>query len=166
MPSSQQLADLDRRAVDAITLARRTRAASECQFAVYVKNVCRARTLVERVDVLRDHDDVELRLERRDGQVCGIGLRCPCLRAPLVVELEHERGILAPALGTGEVLPGVLAPQSGRIAKGWQATLGGKAGAREDDYLAAHAGTQWTVSHHVTQNAAINNSRPGARRQK
>ena len=105
---------------------------------MHVQHTRGAGAFVQVVHVLRDHDDVELLLERRDRQMRGIGLRGPGLRAPLVVEGEHQLGMFAPAFGAGELDPGVLPPQSRGIAKGRQAALGRKAGARQDHDLLRH----------------------------
>src|SRR4051812_15649274 len=68
------LAELDGRAVDAVSLATRSRTARETKFTMQVQNARRAGAFVQVVDVLRDHRHVEVLLELCDGAMRGVGI--------------------------------------------------------------------------------------------
>ena len=131
--------DLDRRAIDPVAPASRAGATCVRQFAVDMQHRGRSGALVQRINVLRDHDHLVLSLERGNGEMGRIRPGLPRPGTPFVVELENERGVCAPTFRASQVLPGMLTPQSGRITKCRQAALSGKPGAREDDYFLAHA---------------------------
>ena len=100
VPLFASLPERDRRAVDPVTFARGTRPAGIGEFAVHVQHASGSGAFVQRIDVLRDHDDFVLALQCRNREMRGVGFGGPRLRAPLVVELEHQRRVRAPALGT------------------------------------------------------------------
>ena len=93
-----------------------------------MKHLRRSGPLVEIVDVLRDDIYVIVFLQLSQQSVGLIGLLCHKVMSSGVVELMHEFGVAAEAIGRCHLHYGIILPQSSGVAEGGDAAFGTDAG--------------------------------------
>lgn len=98
-----------------------------------VRHPGRSGTLVQVIDVLRQHLDLEIPLQSRDGFMPGIG---PCgehLAAAHVVKFDDRGTVMRQCLGGADILDPVGSPQPVGIAEGRQTAVGAYPRTRKND---------------------------------
>ena len=112
-------------------VARRTQAG---QLAVQMRHPRRSGALVEVIDVLRQHLDLEIPLQLRDGPMPGVRLGGEHLAAAFVVKFDHGGAVVRQGFGRADILDAVVGPQAVRIAERGKTAVGAHPGARKNDY--------------------------------
>ena len=114
------------------------RAQRRSQRAMHVDQPLRPSPFMQVIDILRDDQQFARPrpVERRQRLMRGIGRHIVQLRAPLVIEAMHQRGIARDRFGRADILDAMPFPQSVRPAKGGKPAFGGNPRAGEDDDIA------------------------------
>ncbi len=100
--------------VNEIGVARASRLSD---FSVEMKDIGRAGSFMEVVDILGDDHYVVKLLEVRHGAVSRIGFGRQYLPTSLVIESQHELGASVPSLGAGDLFDSMILPKSVHAAE-------------------------------------------------
>lgn len=90
-------------------------------------------SLVQVIDVLRDHLYFEVVLEGCDGAMCRVGLGGQYLGPAQVIETQHFDRIMRPSLRRRHLFYPVLLPQAVTVTEGAQTALGADPGTGENN---------------------------------
>lgn len=115
--------------IDTIWLVDR---AHRHQFAVKMKHIGTAGTLVEIIDILCDDIHFVVLFESRQPQMPCIGLGFEQFAPPGVVEIMDKTWIASETVGTGHVHHRIVFPQSAAVAEGADTAFGAHACAGGD----------------------------------
>lgn len=86
-------------------------------------------SFMEVINILCDNADIEIFLKFRQSGMSGIRLTTGELLPALVVESEHELGILMPAFRSGHFADFILFPQAAGISESLNAAFSAHTGA-------------------------------------
>lgn len=104
------------------------------RLAVQMRHPRRSGALVEVIDILRQHLDLESRSRLRDGPMPGVRLGGEHLATAFVVKFDHGGAVVRQGFGRADILDAVVGPQAVRIAERGKAAVGAHPGARKNDY--------------------------------
>ncbi len=77
---------------------------------VKMPHILRTGTLEERVNVLRNIDNIEMSPEMSDRVVCRVGLALKASKKALLVKIENELSIAFPSFRRSDILDTMLFP--------------------------------------------------------
>lgn len=117
---------------DQFGIARRTQFS---QLSVQVRDVRRAGSFVQIIDILGNYIHVETLLQARNSAMARIRFLLEHLAAAHVVKIDDLRPIIAQRLGRTDIFDPVVGPQPVGIAESSQSAVGAHAGTRKNNDL-------------------------------
>ena len=102
-----------------------------CQLTVQMNDVTASGTFVKVIYILRDNSHIETLLQFSQQLMSAIRFHFQQLLPSFIIEVDHQCRVSLVSLGCSHLLHRIFIPQTTRIAKGTDSTLGTHARTRQ-----------------------------------